>query len=124
MADGEQKVLPTDVEEGKALAAMGYVGPLFLVPLLAKKENAFCEHHGKQGAVLFGLEVIVGIALFILSFIITFLLSGVGGILTVILWFIFLVCVVGLSVRGFVTALRGEYREVPFLGRLAEKMNF
>ncbi len=124
MADDGQRVPPTDVEEGKALAAVGYVGPLFLVPLLAKKENAFCEYHGKQGAVLFGVEVIAGIALYVLSFIITFLLAGVGGILSAILWFIFLVCVVGLSVRGFVTALRGEYREVPLLGRLAEKVNF
>ncbi len=124
MADDGHRVSPTDVEEGKALAAVGYVGPLFLVPLLAKKENAFCEYHGKQGAVLFGVEVIAGIAVYVLSFIITFLSAGIGGILSAILWFIFLVCVAGLSVRGFVTALRGEYREVPLLGRLAEKMNF
>ncbi len=44
----------SEVDEGKALAAIGYLGILFLIPLLAKKDNKFCQHHGKQGAVLFG----------------------------------------------------------------------
>jgi uncharacterized membrane protein len=119
----EQKVLPPEIEEGKTLAAIGYLVILFLVPLLAKKENKFCQFHGKQGAVLFGFEVIAFIILIILTFILSFV-SRVGGVLTTLLWLVFWVCVVGLSVWGLVMALKGEYWKMPVIAPLAEKLNF
>lgn len=126
MANGEEKALPPEVEEGKALAALGYLGPLFLVPLLGKKENAFCQHHGKQGAVLFGLEVIGAVVLIILSIIINFVgfITCAGGIVSSLLWIAYWVCALGLSIWGIVMASKGEYWKMPVIAPLAEKMNF
>ncbi len=118
--------MPPDVEERKGLAAVGYLGPLFLVPLLAKKENAFYEHHGKQGAVLFGLEVIGAVVLIILSKIISFVrfVSCGGGTVSLLLWVVFAVCALGLSIWGIVMASRGEYWKMPVVGDVADKIKF
>lgn len=123
MGNGEERALPPEVEEGKALAAVGYLGPLFLVPLLGKKENAFCQHHGKQGAVLFGLEVVGAVVLIILSIIVGFVPCA-GWIVNVLLWIAFWVCALGLSIWGIVMASKGEYWKMPVIAPLAEKMNF
>ena len=38
---------PKDVEENKLIAAVGYLGILFLIPLLAKKDSPFAQFHAK-----------------------------------------------------------------------------
>jgi uncharacterized membrane protein len=119
----EQKVLPPEIEEGKTLAAIGYLGILFLIPLLAKKENKFCQFHAKQGAVLFGFEVVAVIILIILTFILTFS-PRVGAVLATVLWLVFWVCAVGLSIWGLVMALKGEYWKMLVLGDVADKIKF
>lgn len=123
MANGEEvKTLPPEIEEGKTLAAIGYLWILFLVPLLAKKENEFCQFHGKQGAVLFGAEIVGAIVLFVLSFIIG-LVPCAGLIISTILWIAFFGCAVGFSIWGLVKALQGEYWKMPGIAPLAEKLN-
>jgi uncharacterized membrane protein len=114
--------LPPEVEEGKTLAAVGYLGILFLVPLLAQKENPYCQHHGKQGAVLFGLEVIGAIVLIIASVILGFVPCA-GWLISLILWLAFWGCALGLSVWGIVMAMKGEYWDMPVLAPLAKKLN-
>ncbi|MEE9457043.1 MAG: DUF4870 domain-containing protein [bacterium] len=127
MSNGEEQeertASPAEVEEGKTLAAIGYLGILFLVPLLAKKENKFCQFHGKQGAVLFGLEVIGVIVLVILSFVLG-LVPCAGQAISLVLWLAFWVCALGLSIWGLVMALKGEYWKMPVIAPLAEKLNF
>ncbi len=124
MANDEvQKVLPPEIEEGKTMAGIGYLGILFLIPLLAKKENKFCQFHGKQGAVLFGLEVIVAIVLIILSVLLGFVPCA-GWAISLVLWLAFWVCALGLSIWGLVMAFKGEYWKMPVIAPLAEKLNF
>lgn len=125
MTNGEQvsAPLPPEVEEGKTLAAIGYLGILFLVPLLAKKENAYCQHHGKQGAVLFGLEVIGAVVLIIISIVMGFVPCA-GWLISLVLWLAFWAGALGLSIWGLVTALKGEYWKMPVIAPLAEKLNF
>ena len=121
--DEEQKTLPPEIDEGKTLAAIGYLGILFLIPLLAKKENKFCQFHGKQGAVLFGMEVIGAIVLIILSVVLGFVPCA-GWAVSLVLWLAFWVCALGLSIWGLVMALKGEYWKMPVIAPLAEKLNF
>jgi uncharacterized membrane protein len=121
--DEEQKILPPEIDEGKTLAAIGYLGILFLIPLLAKKENKFCQFHGKQGAVLFGMEVIGAIVLIILSVVLGFVPCA-GWAVSLVLWLAFWVCALGLSIWGLVMALKGEYWKMPVIAPLAEKLNF
>jgi uncharacterized membrane protein len=101
-----------DKGDPKILAAIGYLWILFLIPLLFKKDDPFCSHHGKQGLVLFIFSLII---------------SVLGG-LPVIGWLIIApvgwIIVVILMILGILNALRGEMWEMPYLGKYAKKLNF
>ncbi len=90
-----------EIEDGKVFAGIGYLGILFLIPLLAKKENNFCKAHAKQGLVLFVAWIPV-------------LIPFVGW-----LWGVFcLVCMI----IGLINAFSGKYTKLPLLGGIAEKI--
>jgi len=93
-----------DIEESKAMAAISYLGILFLIPLLAKKDSPFAQFHAKQGLALFVLEVIYGFATAI-PFIGWFLISWVVGIFIIVLF-----------IMGLVNALGGKCIELPLIG--------
>lgn len=99
-----------DIEDNKILAAIGYIWILFLIPLLAKKDSKFCQFHGKQGMILF----IAWIVLVIFGWVpvIGWFLAPILGLVLVIV-----------SLVGIIKALMGEYWELPFLGKYAEKIN-
>lgn len=95
-----------DVEENKLIAAIGYVGILCLIPLLAKKESKFAQEHGKQGLILL-IVWIVG------SFIFWFPIIG---------WILALAVLV-INIIAFIKALMGEFWEIPVVGPLRNKFN-
>lgn len=96
------------IEEGKIYAFLGYWHILFLIPLLLKKENRFALFHGKQGLVLFVLEMIVWTLGFI-PFIGWFVIRPIG----------YIFCGV-MAIIGMAQSLRGEYWRMPWLGKYAE----
>ncbi len=100
------------VEEGKALAWLSYIGILFLVPLLAKKDNPFCMHHAKQGLVYFIIEFCLAILL-----VIPFL-----GWIIYVLGMLFMLVMI---IIGIVQTLQGNYWEAPLgINKLSKKFNF
>ena len=104
------KVGSKDVEENKIWAAIGYLGILFLIPLLAKKDSPFAQYHAKQGLVLFIAGLIVGF-LSAVPFIGWFVLAPIGGILLLILFII-----------GLVNSLGGKTQPLPVIGKYAETL--
>src|SRR3990167_7975590 len=101
--------LDPEIQEGKFFAAVGYLSPLCFVPLLLKKGNRFAQFHGKQGLVLFILEVAASIlkavpALGDLIFTVAFVVFGI------------------LSVIGVVKVLMGEYWEMPVVYEIANRI--
>ncbi|MFA6272178.1 MAG: DUF4870 domain-containing protein [Patescibacteria group bacterium] len=102
----DNQVDSKDIEENKLIAALGYVWILCLIPLLMKKESKFAQFHGKQGLVLFIVEI-VGWLVYWIPF--------VG-------W-LFAVLVLVMAIIGFVKALSGEYWELPIVGSFAKKLN-
>lgn len=100
------------VEEGMVWAIIGYLGILFLVPLLAKKDNKFALYHTKQGLILFIAEIVVAIVAGILGFI------PVLGI--IIMWLLWLAILV-LFIIGIINAATGKYKALPVIGAWAEK---
>jgi uncharacterized membrane protein len=92
-----------DIEQNKVLAAVGYLGILFLIPLLAAKQSKFAQFHAKQGLVLFALEVILGFIPFL------------GWALELVLLVV--------SIYALVQALQGQWWELPYLGQYAKKIN-
>ncbi len=99
-----------DIENGKFFAAIGYVSILFLVPLVLKKDNKFAVFHGKQGLVLFILEVAASI------------LKVIPAVGDVIAMLAFVVCGI-LSLLGIVKVLMSEYWEMPVIADIAKKIN-
>jgi len=100
----------SDAEQNKGIAALGYVGILFLVPLLAKKDSDFCQYHAKQGMVLFIFEIIVGIVSVVP--VIGWVVSTVGWVFGVILF-----------IMGLMNALGGKKVPLPVIGQYGEKIN-
>jgi len=98
-----------DVEENKALAAIGYLWILFLVPLLTKKDSPFAQFHAKQGMILF----ILWIAVWLVGWvpILGWMIGFLGSILLLVL-----------SIVGFLKAIQGERWEMPVLGEYAKKL--
>ncbi len=96
-----------DVEKGKGLAWLSYLGILWLVPLLAMKENTYCKFHAKQGIILT----------------IWFVAISILGAIPVIGWIILpLGYIFGLvlAIMGIINALNGKYWKMPLLGEMAQ----
>lgn len=99
-----------DAEQNKALAIIGYLGILFLVPMLAAPKSKFAQFHAKQGMVLFIAEVILWAAVWVLAL----LTVGIGAVLFPI------VSIVGLvwTILGIINAANGEMKPLPVIGGL------
>lgn len=99
-----------DVEDNKAIACLSYIGILFIVPLLAKKDSKFAMFHAKQGLVLFIAEIVISVV-------------NIIPVLGQIIWFIALIIFLVFSIMGIIKALQGQYWELPVLGSLTKKFN-
>ena len=97
------------MEENKAMAAIAYLGIPCLIPLLAKKDSADAQHHGKQGLVL----VIAWLILFV---------ANIVPVFGQLLWFVGSVVLLIVSIMGIVKALNGEWWEVPVIGQYAKQI--
>jgi len=99
-----------EVQDAKFFAAIGYITILCFVPLLLKKDNKFAQFHGKQGLVLFILEVAASIlkivpALGDLVYTVAFVLFGI------------------LSLIGIVKVLMGERWEMPIIYDISNRIS-
>lgn len=99
-------------EEGKNLIAIfSYIGILFLVPLLACKDDAFARFHAKQGLVLFIAEIATMLIAWIP------ILGWLIGFIAWILWIV-------LSIIGIVNVVSGKQVSLPIIGKFAERFKF
>ena len=106
MADPEYS--PEEVEDGKALAAIGYLWILFFIPLVVKPENRFCRAHAKQAMVLF----IASALLSIFSFAVIPLFGA--GLMPLLIFV--------LQIVALVKALQGQFWKIPGAWDIAEKI--
>lgn len=99
-----------DVQENRIWAVLSYLGILFVIPLLLKKESKFAQFHGRQGLVYFVACIVWGVVSGI-PFVGWFIVAPFGGLLLFILWLI-----------AVIKVLSGEYWEMPVLGKWAKEM--
>jgi len=105
---------PEEVEKGKGMAWLSYIGILWLVPLLSMKENTFAKWHVKQGIVLSIYGVAVGIVGSIIPFLGWFVILPVGCILLIVF-----------EIIGIVQSLQGKMWKCPLgVAPLAAKFKF
>ena len=127
----EMSFTPEEIEEGKSLAWLAYLGILFLVPMLSQKGNRFSAFHVRQGIVLLGLWVVVFLVAF-LQIVLHIMLSVLdvrylSCCVDTTLWVVQLAVMIFslvMSIIGIVKALGGEAWKMPILGDIAQKLNF
>lgn len=95
-----------DIQENKTIAYLSYLGILFLVPMLVKKESKFAQFHAKQGLIL-------TIAWFLGSFLYVFM--GLGALIHLVL--------IIFSIMGLINVSKGEMKDLPVVGDIAKKFN-
>lgn len=98
------------------MAALGYLGFLFILPVKMRRDSMFVQFHARQGGVLFGLWFVAFVALFV-----GLLFAGGGlastiliGILFVLTGLYFLMAFIGL-----VKVLLGERYRMPVVADVA-----
>ena len=93
-----------DIESGKVMAILCYIGILVLIPYFAEKNNKYVVYHAKQGLNLFLLDVIAAVAVSIISGILTWRLYFLSSIISYIVGIFFFV----LSIIGIVNVCNGK----------------
>ena len=96
------------IEEGKAAAILGYIPFMCFVPLIKMKDNPFAVKHGKQGLILFIIEIIAVIFLF--------------PKISDLFWGMVIVLCLASAVAGIYLAVQGKDWKIPFIGDLADKI--
>lgn len=99
-----------EIQDAKFFAAVGYLNVLCFVPLMLKKGNKFAQFHGKQGLVLFILEI----AACILKWV-----PVLGDLVFTVAIVIFGI----LSLIGVMKVLMGEYWEMPVVFDIANRIS-
>ena len=92
------------------MAILSYIGILVLIPVFAAKNSAYAKFHANQGLILCIAEAAVGLVLGLLG-----LIPYVGVVFRIVMW----VCeavFAALSLIGFVYAILGKAKELPFIG--------
>lgn len=115
---------PVDINANKGISVLSYIGILFLIPLLAKKDSPYAQYHAKQGFNLFLLDVAIGIVNLLLGLIKVpqSLYGFVYGYATP--WFVSLISwllglgVLALAIIGIVNAVQGKAKELPIIGKI------
>ena len=95
-------------QETNVMALISYIGPLCLIPLLMQEKDEFVRFHMRQGVVLFISEVAASIIL------------GIIPILWAIGWMINIIWLV-LSIVGIMNVLKNEKKQLPIIGKYADK---
>ena len=110
-----QGYVPSEAQMKKGMAILAYFGILFLIPLFAAKNDPFARYHTNQGLVLFIFMVIFNILSNVLTNILieispmlTLIVSGVFGILTLLL------CIFALI--GIIRAAKSQMKPLPIIG--------
>lgn len=106
----EEDVSSEESNEANAVAVFSYMGLLLIIPVLAAKEDPFVKFHIKQGLVLLLSFMAVELLVFIpiLGWLLIPIVFLMLGIFTLI---------------GIVNALRGVKKELPIIGKYANKFN-
>ncbi|MBI1908033.1 DUF4870 domain-containing protein [Candidatus Uhrbacteria bacterium] len=117
----------TDSE--KALGAIAYLGPLFIVSYLAANGSKFVKFHAAQGLVLFIAAIVLRVAMGLLYMVMYSgssygygygmmgMMWGGGGLMMIVNLVMFILAIVGI-----IKAIQSEMWEMPVLGAWAKKI--
>jgi fumarate reductase subunit D len=103
----------------RAMAALGYLGFLFILPVKLRRDSMFVQFHARQGGVLFGLWFVAFFALFIA---LLFAGSGLGATILIGVLFVFTFLYILMALIGLLKVLLGERYRMPVVADIALKL--
>lgn len=106
----EKSSTPISGKKEDGIAILSYLGILFLIPLLVRRDDDFCQYHAKQGLILFIAELITCSIAWIP------LLGWFIGLCAWIVWLVF-------SIIGIMNVLQGKKKLLPGIGQFAQKID-
>lgn len=118
-----ETVSEREIVTGRALAAVAYLPGLFLIGLLDAPKNRFVRFHARQGLVLFLAEAAAWIALAIYDGSVG-RIPVAGLILGAALRLMTGLAFLAVALYGIAKSLSGEMLRIPFLGDVADRMEF
>lgn len=92
--------------DSQKLSILSYLGPLFLIPLLLRKDDPFTRFHANQGLLLFLAWALVNLA--------SDIVFGLGWLIQLVGTVFCLVCVV----RGIRSVFQGRLDKLPLIGEI------
>ena len=95
----------TDVGTDRYLALLCYLGPLFLIPYLTRRDSDFIKFHSNQGLLLLIADIVIGLAS---------LLFIIGGIVGVVGRIFIIIC----FIKGIISVLNGKKDPLPVIGNI------
>jgi len=108
---GRPETEPADVEQNKVFALLAYIGPLFLVPLLAVPQSKFARYHTNQGVVLFLAALLTSIASVVIARLP--LIGWLGSIASSLIG----LCALVFMILGILNAISGKCKPLPLIGQ-------
>ena len=102
-------------QQNAVMIVLAYLWILALVPLLVEKDDREVQWHAKHGIVLLALEIVVWIAIAILTSLPV--LGVVGCAIYPVVWVVFLV----IHVLAIVKGLKGERFIIPGISQYADR---
>lgn len=112
-----------EIENGKLMALLSYIGILALIPYFAEKENKYVRFHAIQGLNLLIVNLVVSAASFVVAIVATilFIIPIIGWVLGFVLYLVIGLIPVGLlviSILGVVYSLQGNAKELPIVNQI------
>ena len=107
------------------MAILSYLGPLCLIPLLTGEKDEFVKFHVRQGLVILIGEAIIWVVfnLAVGSFAWSWYTWGIWGMIAMVQNLAYL-CLGVLSIVGIMNVINGQQKELPVIGKFAEKITF
>lgn len=122
LKDSTAEFTKEEIDAGKAMAVLSYIGILCLIPYFAEKNNKYVRYHAVQGLNLFLVSLIVSVAAAVLAFVGAFLalIPILGFILFAIISLVCSLLPLGtfaLEIMGVVYAFQDKAKELPIVNK-------
>ena len=104
-----------EIQSGKLMGILSYLGIFVLIPLFVEKSNRFVRFHVNQGLILFAVQIFM---IFINMVMLKFVSIPMFAIILLILQAIIYLWIGISSVIGIVNVLRGKASQIFPIGRI------
>jgi uncharacterized membrane protein len=113
--------MPDPAPNRGAMLVLAYLWPLAFVPLLLSKDDGEVQWHAKHGIVLMGAELLLFLALGIVTGLLTLVTFGFALALSVLLTVLVWTTILIVHIVAIIKALGGVRLEIPRVSMYANR---